>query len=117
MIKSIDNLVAEEVMGWEIFEKEVATYWVDNKGDWTLRQLWKPSTNMRDAWEIVEYLEQHPKFKEIQVTRVNGTTYVSIDEYFGDSFERLKGRHQSKSDSAPLAITLAALKARGIDVE
>ena len=53
----LDARIATEVMGWTDF----VMGWVDNKTDpdhWAcLKDVWRPSTDIADAWRILERLQ------------------------------------------------------------
>jgi Phage ABA sandwich domain len=96
-LREIDRLVAEKVMGCS---KELMV-WLEIH-----EVLPHYSTNIVDAWQVVE------KF-------VNDDIYFEMVKPDKDgSFTCLIGmlNEPTKADTAPLAICLAALKAHGIDV-
>ena len=120
-----DALVAEKVMGWTAYfgaegtplekncyveSREVHKYLSVG------HQLWAPTTNIADAWEVVEKL--------INSGRRSDDWYFTIDSYgneginqFTASFEKgpneKSERHQGHDHCAPLAISIAALRAVG----
>ena len=60
MSREIDRLVAENVMGWKLKKMENCEAWIDNQNEWILKQMWKPSTNIQDAWIALDKVcEQH----------------------------------------------------------
>jgi hypothetical protein len=66
------------------------------------------STDIKDAWEIVEKLRKDWTMEIRQVR--NGTLDVTFYNY--------DAKHKSRNiDTAPLAICLAALKAKGVENE
>lgn len=121
-LRKIDSLVAEKVMGWRLKKTSVSDYWVgehDGKnGDWALVHMWKPSTDMRDAMEIVNALD-----KEFYLVRRNDTgKWVASFGFLGDECiecgEEVFGvENQAILETAELAICLAALKAVGVEVD
>jgi len=56
--KELDKLVAEKVMGWYLSTNE----WMWVQGGECVRSLptWSPSTNIEDAWLVVEKLQELP---------------------------------------------------------
>lgn len=108
----IDRLVAEKVMGWkrtpygwDVLEKKY------NLGiEWDLPKF---STNIADAWKVVEKLQKDGWYIELyneneewcfDLTKYN--EFLSVDRFY-----------RASAEGASLAICLAALKACGIDVE
>jgi hypothetical protein len=94
-LREIDRLVAEIVMGWE--------------GGKYAYGSWFPTTDIRDAWKVVEKLSKDGF--DFQVWREKGKYNVEFAKDFFYSF----GFAESKNVS--LAICLAALKAVGVEVE
>ncbi|WP_313430061.1 BC1872 family protein [Siminovitchia terrae] len=121
-MREIDRLVAEKVMGWRLDETNFIDYWVGEhdgqKGDWAIAHMWKPSTNIQDAWEVVEKINE-----EFSLVRTNDTgMWVASIGFFGDECpecgeETFEVEYQGIANAAPLAICLAALKAVGVEVE
>jgi Phage ABA sandwich domain len=101
-LREIDRLVAEKVMGLKIDDY----YFVlDEKG---LREgeLLNYSTNIEDAWQVVEKLD----VEEFSISKFGKEYHVWVEtELGGEGF-------LIKSKTAPLAICLAALKAVGVEV-
>ncbi|EZP77579.1 hypothetical protein H839_08099 [Parageobacillus genomosp. 1] len=113
-LREIDRLVAEKVMGWEPEEIEGSAYlsgyvlYKREEPPHIPDYQFKPSTNVADAWKVVEKLRE----KEL---------YVDIDTFAEHYDVRVvSGPNEvghSLSETAPLAICLAALKAAGVEVE
>jgi hypothetical protein len=90
--REIDRLIAEKVMGWRD-----GTY---AKGSWF------PSTDIKDAWLIVEKLKHEEGYLfRLETGDVNDWKCLFSD--FQDNY-------WAESDNAPLAICKATLKANGI---
>lgn len=127
-LREIDRLVAEKVMGCE----EATSIWFDdydktkkyycisdtpdkeisiieyvNKG-W-VQYLFHPSEIIADAWQVVEELSKDGF--DFQIWCEKGKYNVE----FAKDFFYLFGF--AESETAPLAISLAALKAVGVEVE
>ncbi|PFQ42809.1 hypothetical protein COK05_24480 [Bacillus cereus] len=101
---SINQLLAEKVMGWHLRKLEHVDAWIDEQGNWILKQMWKPTTNIQDAWLVLE------KFDFANVERVTGygdfyKVNLSVPELDGTYSEV-----EVKSTTAPMAICMAALK-------
>ena len=116
-LREIDRLVAEKVMGWEEvkendFIKRPDVDFIGKAPDRFCEDAWSIlpnySTDISDAWEVVEQLRE----KEL---------YVDIDTFAEHYDVRVvSGPYEvghSLSETAPLAICLAALKAVGIEVK
>ncbi|MCU5306695.1 hypothetical protein OB974_05115 [Bacillus cereus] len=107
--KPIDKLVAEKVMGW-IKPPETSilkAMWVETPVGTVHRELPKFSTNIEDAWLVFE------KFDFANVERVTGygdfyKVNLSVPEIDGTYSEV-----EVKTETAPMAICIAALKAVG----
>ena len=89
-MRRIDVFVAEKVMGW-----------VQETLEWGVSQLPHYSTQIADAWLVVEKLKERFDI-EISCNVQGWTMYVYNDTYSG-----------IYAPTAPLAICLAALKATG----
>jgi hypothetical protein len=97
--REIDQLVAEKVMGWI---KPPATsvlkpMWVAPPKGTVYPELPKFSTNIQDAWAVVEKLKEEKLFRLTQ----------SLEGKWWADFNDEREYHES----APMAICLAALKA------
>lgn len=118
-LKEIDFLVADEVLDWIYYydKKLRAGTWLDAG----LKRVacadnhlspFSPSTNIQDAWLVVEKLKKDNTLININHHK-NG--------YYADIwFKDLQGAVPYKdtyADTAPLAICLAALKSVGVEVE
>lgn len=71
-----------------------------------------PSTNIKDAWLVVEKLKND--FSSVEIFIVNGMTNVIITERFPSG--HLKDKYQGYEKSAPLSLCKAAIKAVGVEV-
>lgn len=108
-LRKIDALVAEKVMGWRPPSEDVADLWERSKVWYSpetasAEHLPDYSSDIADAWEVVEKLEsEDPGYFNLSVTTPPGWYVTFVDP---DSC--------AYADTAPLAICLAALKAKGI---
>lgn len=105
----IDGLVAVHVMGWH--EREDIGGWWSAAGRYQFGVTsWRPSTWIELAWQVVEKMKtdtprrHHPDFTLWREAGVFTATFV-IDDH----------GYQDRSDTAPMAICLAALQASGVD--
>ncbi len=121
MSRKIDALVAEKVMGWkrEVQDRTIVGY-RDGGGKFHIisglqgvSNCWNPSTDIAAAWEVVEKM------------RLMGiTVFIGIpgrDDEVGTSFtkrddvtDEAEEVGSSSAPTAPLAISLAALRAVGV---
>jgi hypothetical protein len=116
-LREIDRLVAEKVMGWEpVYDDGDLISFITGYGTLFFSDddecEWNPSTDIRDAWLVVEELidrgydfnlwrsEQREYNAEFQIQKKDGFV-VSYGE----------------SDHAPTAICFASLEAVGVDVK
>jgi hypothetical protein len=116
--QEIDNLVAEKVMDWELgnnpLTSMVDTGWIDSKtGSWTSR--FKPSTNISDAWQVVEKLRKDFDIVNI-VSDSKGYLVQLENEYPNDKLDefldyKFETEFEGDADTAPMAICKAALNA------
>ena len=111
-LREIDKLVAERVMGWADIDRKMSGYCPDGNGSYYWNCVPRYSDSIEAAWEVWIKLHASRDFccmdirmpihegVEIALARV-GTDHVTLTV---------------RNDSAPLAICLAALKAKGVEV-
>lgn len=111
--KELDELVATKVMGWTLgydeYVSEKTESWFDNK--FLMRvELFKPSTDISDAWKVLNHLDRnHWRF------RIISALDISSDRFFY-SLKLDKAAEMEvvadfySLDKFPEAICLAALK-------
>jgi hypothetical protein len=117
-LDELDMLAAIHVMGWElkmpsrvyVIRRESNLPAIDtgkmfNKGPHQNR--WKPTRNIAQAWEVIEKLQPF----------AFGLLYEKLDLqwYCEIEYPALKVSN-TEAETAPLAICMAALKAKGIDI-
>jgi len=119
--REIDRLVAEKVMGWEydhLYKEYFLKEYVGN--NWHKKYVCKnhefnPSTNIQDAWKVIEKLCVIDRLNkdgyDFQMWSENGKFNANF--WKGDFY--VLGF--AESESAPLAICLAALETVGVEVE
>jgi hypothetical protein len=101
--RELDALVAEKIMGWKVEYGELGHEHFTENGE--IKFLPFYSTNISDAWEVVE------KFDDISVSKDKKEFLCEIVVFNGNI-----GRvYEAYAETAPLAICLAALKAVGYD--
>lgn len=122
--REMDALVAEKVMGWRKEDKAmlhgiIQVAFVDTATDYArpiacgCAEDFQPSTDIRDAWQVVEKLDNLGFTTEID-KREAGWAVVFID--YRKNPIGLK-EDNAIADTAPLAICLAAFKACGVEME
>jgi len=108
-LREINWFVAEKVMNWHVWENEDGELMV-TKGYGCYSHCPSFSTNIADAWPIVEKLK-------IAVIPQAGEPPKNM-KYLAEIDRRpLGGYYEAFAETAPLAICLAALKAVGVEVE
>lgn len=104
--RELDALVARDVMGWEVRGPHSGP-WVILRGYPEYPHLtdktWRPSTDIADAWEVVEKLADGTRTVHVWKPRNYGWG-CSIGHSHGEAY------------TAPHAICLAALRAVGHEV-
>ena len=132
MSRKIDALIAEHVMGWEWFSadelknlgyvtKEVGLLFPNEpkaalESGFNVIESIIPnySTDMAAAWEVLKWWESNEG--------CDWDLHYDFDDNYACRFRWLHDEGESDTDwcevdSMPMAICLAALKAKGIDVE
>lgn len=101
--RELDAEVAEKVMGLD------RKPWTDEDDVMHFPPTELFSTDISAAWQVVEKMREHTKQCVLVEASTNPEEYLCTvgRHYRGQWFKS----HQSKADTAPLAICLAALKA------
>ena len=110
-MRRVSMFVAEKVMGWtrvcistrpanEV--KESGFIWKDKDGEIAAPWNWNPAELIADAWLVVE------KMWEIGCFHI---ALIQTDDGYECDFDDMRDTHSAAADTAPLAISLAALKA------
>lgn len=114
-LREIDRLVATKVMGWKMLEIKhtdsgvIGGFYDDGEKLIGVGE-WSPTSDIRVAWQVVEKLSKDGC--DFQVWREKNGKYnveFSKDFFYVFGF--------AESETAPLAICLAALKAVGVEAE
>ena len=105
-LRQIDAMAAERVMGWVVHHRNTALYYpadynISTKPASAISE-WRPTTSIADAWQLVEKMRADDY--DVQVTARRWTTTCYIERY--ESIAAV-----ITNESAPLAITIAALLA------
>ena len=101
MTDKLNVLVAERVMRGVLVKHEETYRWPNNHS-------FCPSTSIADAFQVVEKIK----------TRLHETEEIEISlSIFNGEWSVSVGLADSVSDTAPLAICIAALKAVGVSEE
>lgn len=112
--RDIDVAIAKKVMGWKKGELNwtIDELWIDSKGSYKYVGKFSPSTNISDAWQVVEKMR-----KEGFVAHIN----VHPNRYTCEIYKNIEGYYnficKQEAETAPLAICLSALRAKGIDID
>jgi hypothetical protein len=122
--RELDALVAEKVMGWTVdpIYRMYTGSVVRHAAGHNLETRFNPSTDITAAWEVVEKMRALGLWVEINLGyEFDGPSIDCIIGEYGAAGGIIEGlRHGEKqwseeADTAPLAICLAALKAKGVD--
>lgn len=113
-LREINWFVAEKVMNWHVWENEDGELMV-TKGYGCYSRCPSFSTNIADAWQVVEKMRLTTAFTLIDVCDEDyNTAYMAkFSTYDGNDLIDFT----AYSETAQLAICLAALKAVGVDME
>lgn len=101
-ICSLDELAAEEVMGWKFVTIDGEPFWRTPNGKRSYSS-WSPSTKASDLGEVLDTLRTYAVSKDRE-----GCYFTVYDK--GEAYE---GFHENKKIAAILAI----LKSRGVSVK
>jgi hypothetical protein len=102
-----DALVAEHVMGWKP-SPTLIDGWVLQDGTHINHGGFHPSTNIADAWQVVEKFKQEKlTFIEISLSNYSCKTLISTPN----------GNYEVEAPTATEAICKAALRACGVDID
>jgi hypothetical protein len=110
--REIDKLIAEKVMGWC---QDPFGNWINPNGEFCHADgMFIPTEDISAAWEVVEQLAQMGH--DVKINRLIhwNTDYeclIGKDNWVDMDYKYVG------SDTAPMAICLAALKAVGVEVE
>lgn len=104
----IDKLIAEKVMGWEVqcFPNLGTCEAITDDEILMIGEDFAPSTQIEDAWRVVD--AWFSSYGTFELNSYENTVKCWVCQF---------GNHgYVTADSAPLAISLAALKAVGVEV-
>lgn len=117
-LREIDILIATNIMGWSLMERyDKGLVFQDENGceagDIFPRKLPHYSSDIAAAWSVFERVGMGASCRDNQIRRIDGPL---ISEW-RCSFQDDEGSSDATAHTAPLAICLAALKAKGIDTK
>lgn len=105
--RELDALVAEKVLGWSKgYEDDGTPYWAT--GDTAMSGDWPPSTDVAEAWEVVEDLVSQGFDLDLSST-ILSPDFMAVS--WGATFSRSITRAKVTGETAPEAICKAALLA------
>lgn len=111
--REIDTLIAEKVMGWKWSERafgNITIYeWQTPVGNMK-QDSWKPSTNIKAAWEVVEKMNSSTQAGTVVLKQLYDGMFYCEFQGNGDLQYHGKGH----GDTAAEAICRAALNAKGV---
>ncbi len=116
-LRQIDALVAEHVMGW----RSCGDCWALELARVQKKHTWKPSIDIAAAWEAFEYIgggysvcDKWVDFSPmLEIRRIDSPSHAE----WRCTIDTDEGRYESVGHTAPLAICLAALKAKGVEID
>ncbi|MCM3110660.1 BC1872 family protein [Lederbergia lenta] len=107
--KEIDRLIAEKVMGWKYFSP-LDEVWTED-GSLSLKKgEWKPSTNIQDAWIVLEKVCKKHNWRAV-IDRNQVETEVRFKTQMGSCSQNL-----GHAENPSLAICYACLESVGVEV-
>lgn len=124
--QELDAKIAEEVMGWKHSPKGMAWWAKDGTAPYstngiiTNRKVWRPSTNIAHAWEVVKKMrrEHDCRFRvwdtdEFVHVKFHPVHHKGKPNETWSYQENVSIRHLDIDKATSLAICLAALKTVG----
>ena len=109
-LRELDALIAEKVMGWKFIKKHS---WLRPNG---VKHILHPfSRSFENAWAVVEKMQSFGYTFEICDYGDTKEYGVEFHKYVGGDIEW--ERYSVANKDVKIAICLAALKAKGIEVE
>jgi|SRR3990167_6480327 len=114
---ALDALVATRIMGWrQETLPDGYSYWCHPEEDrWTPLEVFKPSTSIADAWQVVESMRgDHDRWVAFV-----GWLFEDLRPGMQSPLTRIVAYElpEAMRKLSPLTICLAALKAIGVEVE
>ncbi len=121
-----DALIAQKVMGWRpgIMPRGTEAWFTSPEGDWKTanwipRKDFQPSLQIADAWQVVVRMnEEGFSFHFFQLNKEGASVSFICGRgpcpQHGNPHHNHHGAYDIEASTAPLAICLAALEAKGI---
>jgi len=118
-LREIDRLVAEKVMGWKVSKGRSGLEWYEANENGKFEFIrsvtdFEPSTDIRDAWQVVEKMREGKIFSLCDAWDENDEPIFYANFQYNDGYHVVN--YDAYAETAPLAICLAALEACGIEV-
>jgi hypothetical protein len=107
--RELDRLVAEKVMGWKVEYGELGHEHFTENGE--IKFLPFYSTNISDAWQVVEKLKLEFICKVIGLTNDHKDWFCSFTPIGLGAYG-----NAAYAETAPLAICLSSLKVKGVEI-
>jgi alkyl hydroperoxide reductase subunit AhpC len=104
--RELDALIAERVMGWKVVYSDEP---VVVSASFPYPFPFNPSTDISDAWQVVEKLQSLGMTVHIIASKDG---WYSVDVWVDGTL-----LYTSDAETAPLAIVKASLKAKGVKIE
>ena len=101
-----NRLAAEKVMGWKWCDD--CELFVSDSAPFLEIESWNPCTSIADAWRLVEKMVRDEFCVLVTLLYHDGKLHADCSVNRDDSF------NEAQADTAPLAITMACLKAVGV---
>lgn len=106
-MSDIDKRIAVEVMGRTVIDVPDDGYYIVKENNWRYPQdSFEPSTNIADAWLVVEKMRELGYWWE---------GYYSNEGHFIMFYNETANGESLPVESMPMAICLAALQALGVN--
>lgn len=119
--EELNRLCATEIMGWCLeggawVEVIRSTIMIGGSIFKVYEHEWSPTKNIAQAWQLLEKLDRRYFVRKNIGYFYNGTIYKNLYNV-GIARESNRGDEITGEETAPLAITKACLKAKGVNIE
>jgi hypothetical protein len=107
-LNKLDRLAAEHILGDTYDDREPYPQWKNMR---LTKEGWQPTRNIAQAWELLE--RRNFLYQITSSPHSIGVNCKVAVKSFKDGCETITS-YRADADTAALAITLAALKAKGV---